>query len=169
MAQVFVLQNQHKGLLNKRGEWCDGRDARSLFNTLHQDEALNQKIEVNAKDYTLRITILECERSDKGVPLLKDEDLPPLGSCVTSAAVKTADENAESSTTDSDTTVIEPEVAETETVVVQATEDTSAEPSAASMPDALEVPVDEGDETAVAAKIAAMLAEQAQLLDSNKH
>jgi len=88
MAQVFLLQNQHQGLLNKRGEWVDGRDARSLFSTLHHDEALNHKIEVNAKDYTLRITILECERSDKGVPLLKDEDLPPLGSCLTSTPVK---------------------------------------------------------------------------------
>jgi hypothetical protein len=78
MAQVFVLQDQDKLLLNKRGEWTDGRDARSLFSTSHHDEALNQMIEVNSKNYKLRIKILECTLNNKGVPLLKDEDLPPM-------------------------------------------------------------------------------------------
>jgi len=152
MAQVFVLQNQHKGLLNKRGEWCDGRDARSLFNTLHQDEAINQKIEVNAKDYTLRISILECERNDKGVPLLKDEDLPPLGSCLTTP-VKVEVE-VDSSVGDSDT------IAADVGAVLTAEEVTEA--------NVVEAPVAEDDEAAIAAKIEAMLAAQAQLLGGSK-
>jgi len=161
MAQVFLLQNQHQGLLNKRGEWVDGRDARSLFSTLHHDEALNHKIEVNSKDYTLRITILECERSDKGVPLLKDEDLPPLGSCLTTIPVKAdvvkdAEPLARSETLVADSTLDEDEP------VVAVTAATTE----------LEVPVepavDGGDEAAIAAKIEAMLAAQAQLLEGNK-
>ncbi|MBU3068926.1 hypothetical protein KOI40_03790 [Aestuariicella sp. G3-2] len=79
MSTIFLLQNQHKHLLNKQGEWVDGREANTLFRTPHRDEALNQMIEVNARDYTLRIKILECSLSDRGLPLLKDEDLPPLG------------------------------------------------------------------------------------------
>ena len=79
MNSVFLLQNQHKRLLNKQGEWVDGREANTVFRTPHRDEALNQMIEVNTRDYTLRIKILECTLNERGLPLLKDEDLPPLG------------------------------------------------------------------------------------------
>jgi len=162
MAQVFLLQNQYKGLLNKRGEWSDGREARSLFNTLHHDEALNQKIEVNSKDYTLRITLLECERSDKGIPLLKDEDLPPLGSCLTTAPVKVdVVKDAEPPTSE------DAQVADN-----TADEGVDMMPAASALtaePEALITPVVEADdETAIAAKIEAMLAAQAQLLEGNK-
>lgn len=78
MNPVFLLQNQHKQLLTKQGVWADGRDAAQLFRTLHRDEALNQMIEVNARDHTLRIKILACPINDRGVPQIADEDLPPL-------------------------------------------------------------------------------------------
>ncbi len=80
MATIFLLQNQYKLLLNKHGEWCDGREASTLYRSVHHDEALNQMVEANSRDYTLRLKILECETNDRGIPLLKDEDLPPLGS-----------------------------------------------------------------------------------------
>lgn len=80
MATIFLLQNQHKLLLNKHGEWCDGREANTLYRSVHHDEALNQMVEANSRDYTLRLKLLECETNDRGIPLLKDEDLPPLGS-----------------------------------------------------------------------------------------
>lgn len=83
MATIFLLQNQHKLLLNKHGEWCDGREANTLYRSVHQDEALNQMVEANSRDYTLRIKVLECETNERGLPLLKDEDLPPLGSTET--------------------------------------------------------------------------------------
>lgn len=79
MNTIYLLQNQHKRLLNKQREWVDGREASTLFRTPYRDEALNQLIEVNARDYTLRIRILECSLNERGIPLLKDEDLPPLG------------------------------------------------------------------------------------------
>jgi hypothetical protein len=78
MAQVFLLQNQHKQFFTKQGDWGDGRDAGHLYRTAHHDEALNQMIETNAKDYTLRIKVLACETNDRGVPQIADEDLPPL-------------------------------------------------------------------------------------------
>ncbi|GAA5315876.1 MAG: hypothetical protein AseanaTS_10810 [Candidatus Pelagadaptatus aseana] len=78
MAQVFLLQNQRKQFLTKQGDWGDGRDAGHLYRTVHHDEALNQMIETNAKDYTLRIKVLECATNDRGVPQIADEDLPPL-------------------------------------------------------------------------------------------
>ena len=78
MTTTFLLQNQNKQLLTKGGEWGDGRDANALFRTPYKDEALNQMVEVNSKDYTLRIHILECEVSPRGVPLVGDEHLPPM-------------------------------------------------------------------------------------------
>ncbi len=78
MSNVFLLQNQYQQLLSKQGEWVDGREASTLFRTAHRDEALNQMIETNARDYTLRMKILECPLNDRGLPLLQDEDLPPL-------------------------------------------------------------------------------------------
>lgn len=83
MATIFLLQNQHKLLLNKHGEWCDGREATTLYRSVHHDEALNQMVEANSRDYTLRLKVLQCETNDRGIPLLKDEDLPPLGSAGT--------------------------------------------------------------------------------------
>ena len=90
MSSVFLLQNQHKQLLSKQGEWVDGREASTLFRAAHRDEALNQLIETNARDYTLRMKILECPLNERGLPLLQDEDLPPMA--VTPApAIDTSD------------------------------------------------------------------------------
>ncbi len=108
MTVIFLLQNQHKLLLNKRGEWCDGREANTLYRTAHRDEALNQMVEANSRDYTLRLKILECETNDRAIPLLKDEDLPPLG---TTGATLDADIDTESvANGDTDQSSISPEV-----------------------------------------------------------
>lgn len=87
MSQVFLLQNQDKRFLTKQGEWCDGRDANQLYRTVHRDEALNQMVESNARDYTLRITILECPTNDRGVPQIADADLPPLDNSDADASI----------------------------------------------------------------------------------
>ena len=88
MNQVFLLQNQHKQLLTKQGEWDDGRDVGCLYRSAHKDEALNQMVEANARDYTLRITTLVCDINDKRVPQILDEDLPPLGLTTVKPKVK---------------------------------------------------------------------------------
>ncbi|MBR9909469.1 MAG: hypothetical protein GYB33_03840 [Gammaproteobacteria bacterium] len=86
MKSVFLLQNQDKLLLNKHGEWVDGREVASLFRTAHRDEALNQMVEVNTKDYTLRIKLLQCPVNERGQPQPRAEDLPPLMAGGASAA-----------------------------------------------------------------------------------
>lgn len=78
MNTVYLLQNQRGEFLSKQGEWVDGREAGTLFKTPHKDEALNQKVEVNSKDYTLRIQLLECEQNNRGIPLISDDCLSPL-------------------------------------------------------------------------------------------
>lgn len=163
MTQVFLLQNQHKELLNKRGEWVDGREARSLFNTLHHDEALNQKIEVNAKDYTLRISLLGCDRNDKGIPLLKDEDMPPLGGRVVE---KVAEPEAQSVSGAVNTGALgvsaEPLAADAVDSLPAENDAIAAAP--AFVPEFNQAALESGDEDAVATQIAAMIAAQAQLL-----
>ncbi len=76
MKQVFVLQNQDKQFLNKQGEWCDGREARTLYNTEFKDEAINQQFEVSSKDYTLRVTLLRCKLDERRIPQIPDDNLP---------------------------------------------------------------------------------------------
>lgn len=76
MKTAFILQNQHKLLLNKQREWVDATDLKSLYQTPHKDEAINQKVEVNAKDYTQRIHLLECPLNDKGLPQIPEGALP---------------------------------------------------------------------------------------------
>lgn len=76
MKKAYLLQNQDQLLLAKSRQWTDARDLRGLFQTPHKDEAINQKVEVNAKDYTQRIHLLEVELNDKGLPIIPDEHKP---------------------------------------------------------------------------------------------
>ncbi len=77
MTQVFILQNQEQYFYSKQGEWTDGRDAKILFRTEHKDEAVNQCVEITAKDYTQRVHVIECDLNEKGNPQLAAEQLPP--------------------------------------------------------------------------------------------
>lgn len=89
MNQIFLLQNQEKLLLSKQKEWVDGRDLGSLFKTPHRDEALNQMVEVNAKDFSQRIRILAVGLKANGLPDIDPADLPPR----TASAASQEDEN----------------------------------------------------------------------------
>lgn len=77
MSDLFILQNQDNLLLGKQKDWLDGRDLAALYKTLHKDEAINQMVEVSAKDYTQRIKILTCQSNDKGLPIIDEALLPP--------------------------------------------------------------------------------------------
>lgn len=74
---MFILQNQDGYFLSKSGDWADGREPNALFRTNHKDEALNQLFESNSQDYSLRITIFECEASSKKQPIIPEDQLPP--------------------------------------------------------------------------------------------
>jgi hypothetical protein len=77
MSEHYLLQNQDKLFLGKQKDWLDGRDRNSLFKTPHKDEAVNQRVEISAKDYTQRISLLLCPVDERGLPVIAPEDLPP--------------------------------------------------------------------------------------------
>jgi hypothetical protein len=72
MASAFVLRNQLGQYLTRKGEWVSGKDASVLFHQPHYDQALNQLIEVNAKDIELRGKVVEVELDDKKHPLINE-------------------------------------------------------------------------------------------------
>lgn len=76
MSDLFILQNQDRLFLGKQKDWLDGRDLGALFKTPHKDEAINQLVEVSAKDYTQRVKLLVCAPNEKGLPSIDEADLP---------------------------------------------------------------------------------------------
>lgn len=68
--KIYIIKNQDESILGKDLEWLDGSDVSLVFNTPHRDIALNQLIELNAKDISLRAQIVDCEADKKGLPIL---------------------------------------------------------------------------------------------------
>ncbi len=52
--KIYIIKNHDESILGKDLEWLDGRDTNQIFKTEHRDIALNQLIELNAKDINLR-------------------------------------------------------------------------------------------------------------------
>lgn len=98
MSDYFILQNQHKLFLGKQNTWVDGRDPGALYKTAHKDEAINQKVEASAKDFTQRILLLGCTLNEKGQPQLLPEWLPePMVVAADSRAPEASQESTISS------------------------------------------------------------------------
>ena len=70
MAKAFVIRNQDGQYLTKKGEWVSGKEAIGLYHQAHHDQALNQLIEVNAKDIYLRGSIIELDLCEKRRPIV---------------------------------------------------------------------------------------------------
>ena len=68
--KVYILKTQDNLVLNKNFEWSSEPHRDSVFHSPHRDIALNQLIEVNAKDISLRVSIVEHEADSKGRPIL---------------------------------------------------------------------------------------------------
>lgn len=77
MSDVYIIQNQDKLFLSKQRTWVDGREPAGLYRTAHRDEAINEKFEVNAKDYSQRVALVSCTLNERGVPMIDPEILPP--------------------------------------------------------------------------------------------
>ncbi|GAA6151121.1 hypothetical protein [Pseudoteredinibacter isoporae] len=114
MSQVFILQNQDGYFLSKQKEWVDGRDASLLYRSPHRDEALNQMVEVNAKDYTQRITIVDCQLNDKRHPALDPEKLPEPKVDVASDNESTLSDDTEGTSEEAHSSIAETDVTEAE-------------------------------------------------------
>lgn len=161
MKKVFILQNQNKEFLSKRNEWVDGRDANALYKTPHKDEAINQKVEASAKDYTQRVCILDCQLNDKKLPVIAPEDLPgltPDSTAVTtehSAATSTKDVEAPN-TEALDTATLDTEAPCTQVLpteiqdITAANEDTSPPVNAAEASSAAQSAEGDGSQESIA-------------------
>ena len=67
---VFVLQDAQGNFLTKSLLWSDDCTATGVFHSPHKDSALNQLLEINAKDPDLRAHVVACEIDQKNKPLL---------------------------------------------------------------------------------------------------
>lgn len=72
MNEAYVIRNQHGQYLSRREDWISGRDAAAVFWKPHYDEALNQLIEVNAKDIYLRGKVVKLELSELKRPMINE-------------------------------------------------------------------------------------------------
>ena len=66
--KIFIIKSHDGSLLGKDLSWLDGANANLLFRAPNRDIALNQLIELNAKDINLRAQIIECDADKKGRP-----------------------------------------------------------------------------------------------------
>lgn len=76
MTEVFLLKNQHGNFLEKSGEWVNPTQSKSLYRTLHRDEAINQKVELAVKNADLRVEITTGQVGPEGKLVLQHCDIP---------------------------------------------------------------------------------------------
>jgi hypothetical protein len=73
--RIYIIQSQEMATLDKHLQWTRDIKSSSLFYTPHRDIALNQLIELNAKDTSLRADIIECSADSRGRPVVLLEAL----------------------------------------------------------------------------------------------
>ena len=71
---VFVIRNQLGQYWTRAQEWVDGREPQRLLKHKHRDEALNQLVELSAKDIQLRGEILSVGTNAKGEPVVEPSE-----------------------------------------------------------------------------------------------
>ena len=75
---AYIIRNQIGQYWIRAGEWVDGREPQRVLRFEHRDEAVNQLVELSAKDIDLRGEILHCELNERGEPNLDpSEHLTP--------------------------------------------------------------------------------------------
>ena len=73
---AFVIRNQLGHYWTRSGEWVDGREPQRIMKLKHRDEAVNQLVELSAKDVDLRGEILACDLDGRGEPAVQVSDVP---------------------------------------------------------------------------------------------
>lgn len=69
-VMLYLIQNARGDFLDKQLNWVGADDAGALFHSPHKDVALNQLLELNARDIHLRARVLSCAADDRGRPRL---------------------------------------------------------------------------------------------------
>lgn len=77
---LYLIQNQAGAYLDKQLQWPLIADPNQLFRTPHRDVALNQLVEINAKDISIRAAVVSCEVNEKGLPIVGSTRTEPLAS-----------------------------------------------------------------------------------------
>ena len=70
MNDVFVVCNQLQQFWGKKKKWVDGTDAKRVLVCKHEDEAVNQLVELSARDIDLRGNVVMVETNERDVPLI---------------------------------------------------------------------------------------------------
>ena len=65
---LYIIQSHSGELLDRHLGWTASARADDLFRTPHRDIALNQLIELNARDVHLRAQVVACDKDDRGLP-----------------------------------------------------------------------------------------------------
>lgn len=73
--KLYILKTRNNLVLNKNSAWSDEPHRDTVFFTEHRDIALNQLIEVNAKDTDLRVYMVECDSDAKGRPIVVADEV----------------------------------------------------------------------------------------------
>ena len=68
---VFVIRNHEKRYLTKKHKWRSGNDKNILYRASEKDVALNELIEVNAKDIMARLQLVLCDLDDNNQPIVE--------------------------------------------------------------------------------------------------
>ena len=92
--KIYIIKSHDESILGKDFDWLDGTNASLIFNTPHRDIALNQLIELNAKDINLRAEIIECEADKKGRPIMLLESAAATTPASNSASASTIQSDA---------------------------------------------------------------------------
>ena len=90
---IYVIRNQLGQYWTRAQEWVDGREPQRLLKHKHHDEALNQLVELSAKDIELRGDIVRCETNAKGeaVVAVSDHRTPTLAEKAAAEAANSDD------------------------------------------------------------------------------
>jgi len=110
--EVFVIRNHLGQFWTRAGEWVDGREPQRLLKIKHRDEAVNQLVELSAKDIDLRGEILCRELDDqKEVIIEASQHLTPTLAEIAAkkAAAKAAEKAASNAAEEAARTDVAPE------------------------------------------------------------
>ena len=74
MSEVFVVRNQLGQYWGKKKRWVDGTKPRVVAHFKHEDEGINQLVELSAKDMELRGEVVPAELDERGVPVVEPSE-----------------------------------------------------------------------------------------------
>ncbi len=74
MSDVFVVRNQLGQYWGKKKRWVDGTKPRTVAHFKHEDEGLNQLVELSSKDIELRGEVAGVALDERGVPVVEPSE-----------------------------------------------------------------------------------------------